>query len=68
MLKDTFKAPCLVALNMCTYYVCWDHAIDTIFKLSTHHSDGRSLRKWIQYQNMDSTEQLYKWDERHLAI
>ena len=30
----------------------WDHAIDALFKLSTIHSDGKSLRKWAQYQNI----------------
>ena len=25
----------------------WDHAIDTLFKLSTLHSDGKSLRDWV---------------------
>ena len=37
--------------------VC-DHATDTLFKLSTIHSDGKSLRKWVQYQNMNSIGQF----------
>ena len=37
----------------------WDHAIDTLFKLSTIHLDGKSLRKWVQYQNMDSVDQFF---------
>ena len=37
-------------------------------KLSTLHSDGKRLRKWVKYQNMDNMEQFYQWDERHLAI
>ena len=28
----------------------WDHAIDTVFMLSDIHLDGKSLRKWVQYQ------------------
>ena len=46
----------------------WDHAIDTLFKLSTVHSDGRSLNQWVHYQNMASMEQIFQWDERQLAV
>ena len=45
-----------------------DHAIDTLFKLSTLHSDGKSFRKCVQYQNMATMEQFYQWDERHSAL
>ena len=34
----------------------WNHAIDTLFKLSTLHSDGKSHTKWVQYQKMNSME------------
>ena len=47
---------------------CLDHAIDTLFKLSTVYPDGKSLQKWVQYQNMDSMEQFFQWDERQLAV
>ena len=46
----------------------WDHAIDTLFKLSTFHPDGKSLHQWVHYQNMDTMEQFYQWDERQLAV
>ena len=46
----------------------WDHAIDTLFKLFTAHVDGKSLRKWVQHQGMDTMEHFYEWDERYLAI
>ena len=46
----------------------WDHATDTLFKLSTLHFDGKSLRKWVKHQSMDNMEQFYQWDERYLAI
>ena len=45
----------------------WDHAIDTLFKLSTAYVDGKSLRKWVQHEGMDTMEQFYEWDERYLA-
>ena len=46
----------------------WDHAIDTPFKHSDIHLDGQFLRKWVHYQNMDSMEQFFQWDGRHLAV
>ena len=46
----------------------WDHAIDTLFKLSTIHPDGRSVKKLVQQQNIDSIEQVFEWDERQLAV
>ena len=32
----------------------WDHTIDTLFKLSSLHPDGRSLKQWVHYQTMDT--------------
>ena len=46
----------------------WDHAINTLFKLSTFHPDGKSLHQSVHYQDMDTTEQFYQWDERQLAV
>ena len=46
----------------------WEHAIDTLFKLSPLHPDGKSLRKWVKYQNMDDMELFYQWDEKCLEI
>ena len=45
-----------------------DHAIDNLFKLSTAHLDGKSLQMWVKYQNMDSMEQGFQWDERQVAV
>ena len=42
----------------------WDHAIKTLFELLTVHPDGKSPQQWVQYQNMDSMEQFFQWDER----
>ena len=45
-----------------------EHAIDTLFKLSPLHPDGKSLRKWVKHQNMDDMGLFYKWDEKYLSI
>ena len=39
----------------------WDHAIETLFKLSSAHPDGISLKKWVHYQTMDSMENVFQW-------
>ena len=49
-----------------TLTTIWDHAIDTLFKLSTVHPDGKSLQMWVKYQNMDSMEQFFQWDKDNL--
>ena len=36
----------------------WDLVIDTLFKPSTAHVDGKNLRKWVQHQGMDTMEQF----------
>ena len=41
----------------------WDHAVETLFKLSSVHPDSNSLQMWIKYQNIDSMEQFFPWDE-----
>ena len=46
----------------------WEHAIDILFKLSSLHPDGKSLRKWVKHQGIDDIEQFYQWDEKYLAI
>ena len=46
----------------------WEHAIDILFKLSPHHPDGKSLRKWVKPQNMDDMQLFYQWDEKCLTI
>ena len=37
----------------------WDHAIDTLFKVSTFYPDGKSLHQLVHYQTMDTMEQFY---------
>ena len=46
----------------------WDHAIGTLFKLSVFHPDGMSLKLWVHYQNMDTMEQFFQWDETQFAV
>ena len=36
-----------------------EQEIDTLFKLSTVHPDGKSVKQWVHYQNMDSMEQFF---------
>ena len=36
----------------------WDHAIDTLFKLSTFHPDDKNLHQSVHYQTMDTMEQF----------
>ena len=35
----------------------WEYAIYVLFKLSPLHPEGKSLRKWVKYQDMDTMEQ-----------
>ena len=44
------------------------HAINTLFKLSSAHPDGTSLKKWVHYKYKDSMEQFFQWDEWQLAV
>ena len=41
----------------------WDHAIDTLFKLSTIHPDGNSLQSWVQYQKHRLHGTIFPWDQ-----
>ena len=34
----------------------WEYAIDVLFKLSSLHPEGISLRKWVKYQDMETME------------
>ena len=46
----------------------WEYAIDVLFKLSPLHPEGKSLRKWVKYQNMEPMEQFYQWNENDITI
>ena len=34
----------------------WEYAIDVLFKLSPLHSEGKSLRELVKYQDMETME------------
>ena len=46
----------------------WEYAIDVIFRLSLLHPEGKCLRKWVKYQEMDTMEQFYQWNENDITI
>ena len=46
----------------------WEYAIDVLFKLSPLHPQGKSLRKWVKYQDMETMEQFYQWNENDITI
>ena len=46
----------------------WEYAIDVLFRLSPLHAEGKSLRKWVKYQDMDTMEQFYQWNENDITI
>ena len=35
-----------------------EYTIDVLFKLSPLHPEGKSLRKWVKYQDMETMEQF----------
>ena len=46
----------------------WEYAIDVLFKLSPLHPEGKSLRRWVKYQDMETMEQFFQWDENEITI
>ena len=46
----------------------WEYAIDILFKLSPLHPERKSLRKWVKYQEMETMEQFYQWNENDITI
>ena len=46
----------------------WEFAIDVLFKLSPLHPEGESLRKWVKYQDMETTEQFFQWNENEITM
>ena len=46
----------------------WEYAIDVLFKLSPLHPQGKSLRKWVKYQDMETMEHFYQWNENDITI
>ena len=46
----------------------WEYAIDVLFKLSPLHPEGKSLRKWVIYQDMETMEQFYQLNENDIRV
>ena len=46
----------------------WEYAIYVLFKLSPLHPEGKSPRKWVKYQDMETMEQFYQWNENDITI
>ena len=46
----------------------WEYAIDDIFKLSSPHAEGKSLRKWVKTQEMENIEQFFQWNKVNITF
>ena len=48
----------------------WEYAIDALFKLSPLRPVGKSLRKCVKYQDMETMEQYLEnsWDKSNLEF
>ena len=46
----------------------WEYAIDILFQLSPLHGEGKSLKKWVIYQDMDKMEQFFQRNEIDITI
>ena len=46
----------------------WEYAINDLFQLSPVHAEGKSLRNWVKFQEMDTIVQFYEWAEQDIAI
>ena len=46
----------------------WEYASDVLSKLSPLHPEEKSLRKWVNYQEMETMEQFYKSNEIDITI
>ena len=46
----------------------WEYAINVLFQLSSLHPEGKTLRKWVIFQDMDTMEQFQQWNEDDMTI
>ena len=46
----------------------WEYTIDVLFELSPLHAEGKSLRKWVTFQGMDTLEHFFQWNEDDIRI
>ena len=45
----------------------WEYAINDLFQLLPLHAEGKSLRNWVKFQDMDTMEQFYQWNEHEIT-
>ena len=38
------------------------------FKLSPLHPEGKGLRKWVQYQDIETMEKIFQWNENEITL
>ena len=46
----------------------WEYAINDLFQLSPVHAEGKSLRNWVKFQEMNTIEQFFQWVEQDITI
>ena len=46
----------------------WEYAIDVLFKLSPLYPEGKSLRRWVKYQDMETMVQFFQWNENEITF
>ena len=46
----------------------WEYAINVLFQLSPLHPEGKSLRKFVIFQDMDTMEQFFQWNDNDITI
>ena len=46
----------------------WEYAIDTLFKLSPLHPEGKCFSKWVKHQEMENMKQFFEWNENWISI
>ena len=45
----------------------WEYAINDLFQLSPVHAEGKSLRNWVKFQEMNTIVQFYEWVEQDVT-
>ena len=46
----------------------WEYAINDLFKLSSLHAEGKSLRKCVKTQDMENIEHFFQWNEVNITL
>ena len=50
--------PCVDEADEVKSINVWEYAIAVLFSLSPLHPEGKCLRKWVKYQDMETMEQF----------